>query len=118
MSQTYQLSKSGIERLERFKRDVIAGDFEITKDCFDDGSVLCFIVGNSDSATCCFVQNESEVINDFIRNYEKSFCSEIVKSKFGYILIDGLPLTRNDITTPAQRALEELANKLNGDNNA
>ena len=30
MSQTYQLSKSGIERLERFKRDVLAGDFEIS----------------------------------------------------------------------------------------
>ena len=113
MSKTYQLSKSGIERLERFKCDVLAGAVSITEDCFDDGSVFCFVVGNSDSATCCFVQNEGEVVNDFIRKYEKSFCSEIVKSKFGYILIDGLPLTRTDITTPAQRALEALASKLN-----
>ena len=115
MSQTYQLSKIGIERLERFKRDVLAGAVSITEDLFDDGSVFCFIVENSDSATCCFVQNKSEVVNDFIRKYEKSFCSEIVKSKSGYILIDGLPLTRNDITTPEQRALEDIENKLNGD---
>ena len=46
MSQTYQLSKSGIERLERFKRDVLAGDIEINPEYYESGEICYYTARN------------------------------------------------------------------------
>ena len=100
MSQTYQLSKSGIERLERFKRDVLAGDFEVREDNYPDGSLCCFTVENEDSVTCCFVRDKSDIADDLEMQFENTIRGEVEKNEYGYIVSGGIPLSRIDITIP------------------
>ena len=116
MSKTYQLSKSGIERLERFKRDVLAGDFEVR----DEG--IYFVLSNADSSNCAFTKDESKIVDITVKDIGATLSDVIEKRLHGcgsvfYSTkgIYGAALTRIDITTPAQRALEALAIKLNGD---
>ena len=118
MSQTYQLSKSGIERLERFKLDVLAGAVSIREDYLPDGSVWCFTVDNGDYVTCCFVSSKDDIASDIESQLENTLSGKIEKNKIGYFVDGGFALMKSDITTPAQRALGALANKLNGDSNA
>jgi len=97
MSQTYQLSKSGIERLERFKRDVLAGEVSIKEDQFNDGSFFCFIVGNSESVACCFNPDKGKVIVDIERQFENTVNGKIEKNKFGYYVTCGFALMKSDV---------------------
>ena len=115
MSQTYQLSKSGIERLERFKRDALSGAVNISEDYHDDGSILFFTVDNGDSVTCCFVSSKDDIASDIGNQLENTLSGKIEKNKIGYFVDGGFALMKSDITTPAQRALEALLNKQNGD---
>ena len=113
MSQTYQLSKSGIERLGRFKRDVLAGSVNIREDYHADGSLWCFTVDNGDCVTCCFVSNKDDIASDIRNQLINTINGDIKKNKYGYYVDGGFALMKSDITTPAQRALEALADKLN-----
>ena len=83
MSQTYQLSKSGIERLERFKRDVLSGEVNIREDFLPDGSLWCLTVDNGDSATCCFVSSKDDIASDIKRQFENTVNGKIEKNKIG-----------------------------------
>ena len=97
MSQTYQLSKSGIERLERFKRDVLAGDFEVREDCLNDGVFLCFIIENTDSVACCFMPNKNDIADDIERQFENTIKGKIEKNKIGYFVTGGFSLLKSDV---------------------
>lgn len=120
MSNTYQLSKSGIERLERFKRDILAGYFEITEGAhYSDGRVMYYEIYNKEiSGTCCFDCNHNEVVNIALEQIENTLATGIGKrlhsdgQVFYCAVLDGVALNRTDITTPAQRALEAIGEKL------
>lgn len=104
MSQTYQLSKSGIERLERFKRDVLAGDFEVREEHLDDGTFLCFIIENAESVACCFMPNKNDIADDIERQLDRTIKGKIEKNKIGYFVAGGFALMKSDV---------ELKTKLN-----
>jgi len=119
MSNTYQLSQSGIERLERFKRDIEMGDFEIREGgYYSDGSVMYYEVENKDSVTCCFDCDYSDVVSYALEQIENSLTAKLQKrnnlgsGSFVCPEFNGIGLNRSDITTPAQRALEALGKKL------
>ena len=97
MSQTYQLSKSGIERLERFKRDVLAGDFEVREESWVDGGFMCFIIENAESAACCFMPNKNDIAGDIERQFERTIKGEIKKNKIGYYVTGGFALLKSDV---------------------
>ena len=121
-NQTYQLSAQGIGRLEKFKRDVLAGDFVVREERAlpSDIEPLYFVVSNIDSTNCAFTRNQNEIINYTLRDIDESLnatvekrlhdCGNIFYCSSGYY---GVALNRTDITTPAQRALESLAKRLN-----
>lgn len=121
-NQTYQLSAQGIERLEKFKRDVLAGDFDVREERASPSGIrpLYFVVSNIDSTNCAFTRNHDEIINYTLRDINESLNAPVEKRlndlgnvfycSSGYY---GVALKRNDITTPAQRALELFAKKLN-----
>lgn len=120
MNNTYQLSQSGIERLERFKRDIEAGDFEIRESgYYSDGSVMYYEVENKDSVTCCFDCDYSDVVEIALEQIENALTSGVErkimrhdKSVYYCSKSSGIGLMLTDITTPAQRALEALGKKL------
>ena len=119
MSQTYQLSKSGIERLERFKRDVLAGEVNIRSEGFY------FVVSSDNGTNCAWTKDESRVIELTLQDINSALNSPAEKrlhdeGSIFYCSTSGSApgIGRDDITTPAQRALEALANKLNGGINA
>ena len=120
MKQTYQLSQSGIERLERFKRDVEAGNCKIgVGHIRNDGSVMYYHVIAGTSVICVFNSNESEVEKIAVENINNTINGDIEMRhhSFGNRFYccknpDSTGLIRSDITTPAQRALELLGNKL------
>jgi len=97
MSQTYQLSKSGIERLERFKRDVLAGAVNIIEDYHPDGSLWCFTVENSYSVTCCFVPSKDDIASDIEKQLENTLSGKIKKNKLCYFVTDGFALMKSDV---------------------
>ena len=114
MSQTYQLSKSGIERLERFKRDVLAGDFKIRSGGFY------FVVSSDNGTNCAWTKDESRVIELTLKDIDSALNNPVKKRLYDkgsifYCSASGSApsIRRGDITTPAQRALEALADKLN-----
>lgn len=121
MKNTYQLSQSGIERLERFKRDIEAGDFKVREERAspNDTKPMYFVVSNIDSTNCAFTRNQDEIINYTLRDIDWSLsrpvekrlhdCGSVFYCSSGYY---GIGLNRSDITTPAQRALEALGKKL------
>lgn len=118
-NQTYQLSAQGIERLEKFKRDVLAGDFEISED-YSEGERVCFNIENNNSIASCFVDSGERAIADAFKQIDRTLKSDIEKKYMSFDSSifycpkdDGLALLRTDITTPAQRALESLAKRLN-----
>lgn len=120
MNNTYQLSQSGIERLERFKRDIEAGDFEISEGgYYSDGSVMYYHIENSYSIACCFDCDYSDVVDIALKQIKNTLSSGIGKNLqydgkvFYYPELDGVGLNRTDITTPAQRALERMAKRIN-----
>ena len=125
MSQTYQLSKSGIERLERFKCDVLTGDIEINPEYYESGEICYYTARNKETVTCCFTSDRDKVIADLHEQINATLSGDIEKqhmsfdkSSLYFSIIGGVALRRIDITTPAQRALEALAIKLNGGVNA
>lgn len=97
MSKTYQLSKSGIERLERFKRDVLAGDFEVRGDYLDDGTFFCFIIENTESVACCFMPNKNDIAGDIERQFDRTIKGKIEKNKIGYYVAGGFALLKSDV---------------------
>lgn len=121
MNNTYQLSQSGIERLERFKRDIEAGDFKVREERAPQSDIepMYFVVSNIDSTNCAFTRNKDEIINYTLRDINWSLsqpvekrlhdCGSVFYCSSGYY---GIGLNRRDITTPAQRALEALGKKL------
>ena len=120
MNNTYQLSQSGIERLERFKRDIEAGDAEIgvghrRKDgsvmfyhIISEGSVICVFTGDESDAVKTAIENINNTINGHIEMRHHSFGERFYCCKNS----ESTGLMRSDITTPAQRALEALGKKL------
>lgn len=113
-NQTYQLSAQGIERLKKFKRDVLAGDFTVE----DKG--LYFVVTTDYSANCVFTRDKSKVVELTLRDIDSALSNPVQKklhncgSTFYCSLAkSSAGLLRTDITTPAQRALESLAKRLN-----
>lgn len=113
-NQTYQLSAQGIERLEKFKRDVLAGDFEVK----DKG--LYFVVTAGRSTNCVFTRDESKVVELTLRDIDDALSNQVERKLhdcglvFYCSLAKSAPgFSRADITTPAQRALESLAKRLN-----
>ena len=113
MKNTYQLSQSGIERLERFKRDIEAGDCDITVAAYyDSGAVMYYDISSDNGFTCCFDVDKCYVVDDAIEQIEATISGALMKKKSCFITHGGIPLERNDITTPAQRALEALGKKL------
>jgi hypothetical protein len=72
---TYQLSKSGIERLERFKRDVENGDCSIRVD------LTHFTIKSANGIDCCFASDESKVRSETIKNIEHTLGADIKKEK-------------------------------------
>tara|TARA_R110002049_G_C8819105_1_gene534292 strand:+ start:18 stop:377 length:360 start_codon:yes stop_codon:yes gene_type:complete len=119
MSQTYQLSKIGIERLERFKRDVLAGAIEINPEYYESGEICYYTARNKETLTCCFTSDRDKVIADLHEQIEVTFNGVIEKRYMSYdsapyfCVVNGIVIKRVDITTPAQRALEAVASKLN-----
>ena len=97
MSQKYQLSKSGSERLERFKRDVLAGAVNIREDYHTYGSPWCFTVENSDSVACCFVSSKDDIVSDIEKQLENTLSGKIEKNKIGYYIDGGLALMKSDV---------------------
>lgn len=120
MNNTYQLSQSGIERLERFKRDIEAGDFEMREGAYySDGSVMYYEIHNKEFSTaCCFDCNYNDAVNIALEQIKNTLSSKTKKmlhddgQVFYCPVLDGVGLNRSDITTPAQRALEALGKKL------
>lgn len=86
-NQTYQLSAQGIERLEKFKRDVLAGDFEVKTEPYSDGGVAYYVVSAGGSCTCCFGVDESEIANDTLNQIEKTLSN----------VLGGVPITDSDM---------------------
>lgn len=118
---TYQLSQSGIERLQRFKADILAGDFKVNIGVKrDDGKIMYYTASNEDSTTCVFTGDKSKVLVMAIKNIENTLkCGiemrhHLSGSRF-YCSKNATAtgLNRSDITTPAQRALEALGDKFN-----
>ena len=119
MSQTYQLSKSGIERLERFKRDVLAGAVSIRNEDYY------FVVSSDNGTNCAWTKDEGAVIELTLQDIDSALNNPVEKrlhdegSIFYCSTSSSAPgIGRDDITTPAQRALEALADNLKGDKNA
>jgi hypothetical protein len=119
VSSAYQLSKTCIERLEIFKRDIKAGNCDI-KDggYYSDGAVMYYSIENKDSATCCFDCDRKDVTEVALWQIKNTIFGGIEKRinsddrVFYCSDSDGVGLDRTDITTPAQRALELLGNRL------
>tara|TARA_R110002124_G_C8974544_1_gene515772 strand:+ start:27359 stop:27733 length:375 start_codon:yes stop_codon:yes gene_type:complete len=121
MKKTYQLSKSGLERMDLFRRDILSGNVTVSPEYYEDGEICYFKASNKDTATCSFTTKEDEVISDLLKQIESTLEGDIEKRymshdrsySFFTVVDGGIALKREDITTPAQRALENIATKLN-----
>lgn len=118
-NQTYQLSAQGIERLEKFKRDVLAGDFEFNNTFLDDEQFDWTLISTNGIATVyCFESAKPvetalvKIDNTLTGGIQKRIMSHD-NSIFYCSKENGIGLMRTDITTPAQRVLEALGKKLN-----
>ena len=82
MSNKYKLSQSGIDRLNRFKRDIENGDFKIVYQRHF-GKLLYFTVssGNELSTACVFDLDESKIAENAIAEIEKALNGK-VRHKF------------------------------------
>lgn len=120
MNNTYQLSQSGIERLERFKRDIEAGDFYVRPERVSQSDIepMYFVVSSKNGSNCAFTSDESKVVELTLKDIDASISGEVkreVRCWGAYYRTKGLygvALNRSDITTPAQRSLDALGKKL------
>lgn len=121
-NQTYQLSQSGIERLERFKRDIEAGDFEVSETILD-GEQFDWVLNAPNGVVTVYCRYDTEPAKAAVRKINNTLSNGIKKSYMSHDRswlfycsktdkADAVGLNRNDITTPAQRALEALGKKL------
>ena len=122
MNNTYQLSQSGIERLERFKCDIEAGDFEVSETILD-GEQFDWILSAPNGIATVYCFDDSDPVKAAVRKINNTLSNGIKKSYMSHDRSwyfycstsdrgDAVALHRNDITTPAQRALETLGKKL------
>ena len=102
------LSKSGIERLGRFKRDVLAGSVNIREDYHADGSLWCFTVDNGDYVTCCFVSSKDDIASDIRNQLINTINGDIKKNKYGYYVDGGFALMKSDVESVNQIKLRCL----------
>lgn len=93
---TYKLSKSGIERLERFKRDIESGEVRIFPE-YHFGVVAYYVVENDESITCCFLDEHREVKGDALKQIEKTLSGKIKENEHGLIVSGGLALNESDV---------------------
>lgn len=121
MKNTYQLSQSGIERLERFKRDIEAGDFKVREERASQSDIepLYFVVSSENGTNCAWTKYASKVIELTLQDIDAALSNPVERrlhdcgSVFYCSTSGSAPgLNRSDITTPAQRALEALGKKL------
>lgn len=88
---TYKLSKSGVERLERFKRDIVSGNVRVFFEaCY-------YAVENSESITCCFTDDEESAKLDALKQIEKTINGNIVENYLGFLVPGGLALNESDV---------------------
>ena len=88
---TYKLSKSGIERLERFKRDIESGKARVFfESCY-------YAVENFESITCCFTDDEESAKADALKQIQTSLTGEIEKNEFGFVVSGGCGLGKSDV---------------------
>lgn len=90
---TYQLSQSGIERLNKFKRDIENGDCRILQEFFKDELVY-FHVSSKNGMACVFDLNENKVKENAIDIIEKTLTGKIEQRKMAhdgskYFCVDG-----------------------------
>lgn len=122
MKNTYQLSAQGIERLEKFKRDVLAGNFKV-RETILDGEQFDWILNAPNGIATVYCFDDSDPVKAAVRKINNTLSNGIKKSYMSHDRTwqfycsktdkaDSVALHRNDITTPAQRALEALGKKL------
>lgn len=120
--ETYRLSRSGIERLKAFKADVENGDICIEPIYVDQDDVepLYFVVRSLNGTACAFsAKDNDEAVKAASRSVDMTLTAGIERNlhSCGRVFYcskpdSGLALRREDITTPAQRALEALGARL------
>lgn len=102
MSKKYQLSQSGIERLEQFKRDIENGDCQILPEkC--EGKTVYFKVYSENGVTCVFDLNESKVKENAIGMIDNTLTGKVEQrimthdgSKY-FCVDDGCALLDSDV---------------------
>lgn len=92
-NQTYQLSKSGTDRLEQFKRDIENGDCHILQE-MSKGELVYFMVTSKNGLTCVFDLNESKVKRNAIEMIDKTLTGKVEQRKMThdgskYFCVDG-----------------------------
>lgn len=122
MNNTYQLSQSGIERLERFKRDIESGNYKI-EPTFIDGEQFDWVLHSENGLSTVYCFEDADPIKATIRKINNTLSNGVRKSYMSHDRsfffycstadnADHIPLQREDIITPAQRALEAIGKKL------
>lgn len=96
MKNTYQLSQSGIERLERFKLNIESDKCQVIPE-FHNGQILYYSVHDAYSVTCCFVKTEEEAKLDALKQMQTSLTGEIEKNEFGFVVCGGCGLGKSDV---------------------
>lgn len=82
-NKTYKLSKSGVERLEQFKRDIENGDC-VVEQIKLYGKLVCYEVKSSLSVTCVFERDELKVKQNAIKKINKTLNGKIKIGKHDY----------------------------------
>lgn len=92
----YKLSKSGIERLERFKRDIESGNV-IVRARFRHDEFLYNVVENSEMVTCCASEDQELAKKEAVAQIEKTLNGKIETDKDGYFVKGGLCLLLSEV---------------------
>lgn len=72
----YKLNKNGIERLQRFKRDIENGDCEVLPEMYK-GELAYFKVYSKNGLTCVFDLNESKVKENAIKAINNTLTGKV-----------------------------------------
>lgn len=101
-NKTYKLSKSGIERLEQFKRDVENGDCVVKPEACR-GQLVYFHVYSGNGSTCIFDLDENKVKQNAIKAIDKTLTGEVEQRKMThdgskyFCVAGGCPLFNSDV---------------------
>lgn len=119
MKSSIKLSESGVKRLKAFKADIEGGEFKFEVGHESNGVVMYYEVTSGNGFSCVFVSKEELIEGKLIADIDNTLNNPVGKiyhsnKSLGFFFsvldmtVKGVNLSREDITFPAQRALEAL----------